>query len=199
MTRTKLVKIALVSAIILGGWALNEYATTFMRYKITVFVNDVENVEDAECHWAGGHYFDVITRGVRARCNVLVHKRVQLMSASITGGEDVRIQVASIKLSLIHTDASGKSRDIRMASESKNPPRIDALGKGRGWSWYQSYRIDEDLTEFSKGSLSLVWSMDKKAAEEEISSIVIIVPLRSEKIFIQNSIVGLDHIPREIS
>lgn len=41
--------------------------------------------------------------------------------------------------------------------------------------------------------------MDKKAAEEEISSIVIIVPLRSEKIFIQNSIVGLDHIPREIS
>lgn len=114
-----------------------------MRYKITVFVNDVENVEDAECHWAGGHYFDVITRGVRTL------QRVGAQACTVNvgidnRGEDVRIQVASIKLSLIHTDASGKSRDIRMASESKNPPRIDALGRdavGRGIRVIASTRI----------------------------------------------------------
>ena len=80
---------------------------------MTVFVNDVENVDDAVCSWSGSQYFDVTHRAARARFYVMVFDESEgELAALINAREAEGLQVESIELRLICERAGGASEEV---------------------------------------------------------------------------------------
>lgn len=158
--------------------------------EVTVFVNDVENVDDAVCTWSGNQSFDVTHDAARAIFYILAFESEVTMSALIDTREAEELLTESIDLRLVRKRADGNAEEVRIVPI--RPTRIEHTSEGGVRSWSQEFRISEDLEKLSRGSISLLWSMDYRDVNGEIQTLSITVPLRREEIISPSSIVRSD-------
>lgn len=183
--------LAFFSAVALFGFLalLARWDWSLTTDEVTVFVNDVENVDDAVCAWSGSQHFDVMHDAARARFYILAFESEVTMSALIDTREAEELLTESIDLRLIRKRADGSAEEVPVVPI--RPTRIEHTAEGGVRSWSQEFRISEDLEELSRGSISLLWSMDYRDANGQNQTLSITVPLRSEKITSPSSIVIL--------
>lgn len=189
-----IISVAAVISCMAVGWILflAAWDWSLTTERMTVLVNDVDHVGEAECEWSGSQYFDVNLREVAARFRVMLFKSEQKMNALIHAREAAQLETDSIELRLIYKDASGNDRDIPLAP--RHPTLTKQSGDGQVRSWFQDFTIGENLTELTEGSFRLLLIMDYQDAQGKLQHLSLTIPLRKEEIVVPSSIVQLNDL-----
>jgi len=157
---------------------------------MTVFVNDVDNADEAECVWTGSQHFDVTLPEATARFRVMLCKPEHRMSAFIDARKAQTLRTDSIKLRLVYKRVDGSAEVIPVTPMGASVTEHSVDGSVR--SWLQDFRIIRDLKDAPEGTVSLWWSMGYRDAGGEIRKISVTIPLRKKEITVPGSIVRFD-------
>ena len=171
----------------------NSTCSHLFNYEQTVFINDVDHVDGAECVWFGSQSFKITHEQFTAIIYITpfyAESPHYSMDTLIGPRGNNQPGLDSIQFQLVHTIGKGQVREIPLIPQFR-PPRVkDENGKFKSWS--QDFRVSEVIEELTEGHISLVWSMDYRDANGKMKRLSIRVPLRKVKIVIPNSIVNLD-------
>jgi len=157
--------------------------------KATVFVNDVDQVGEADCEWSGGQQFIVTLPDVRAIFRVVVwDSGQQQLSALIEVRDATEIFPETLQLRMFHQRDDTESTEILVA-QSRQDPLTRSSADGRVQSWLQDFPVADDLNGLPEGGLRLQWTMAYRDARGETHNISITIPLRKKEITVSSSIV----------